>query len=164
MCYTYNNRPELCALFWGNEQVTHDIIGFISVGLANNTSPLITATFCLLLGSLASAGAEATSRIWEILVHNNNNASTRKNDFSKISVDSLYDSLKYYIDSLNESFEQDLNAQLMLNQKKQDFLFSTTTSKQDLDDSGENRIVIELAEDSLVFISGFIQLLSHGIH
>ena len=48
----------------------------------------------------------------------------------------------------------------MLNQKKQDFLFSTTTSKQDLDDSGENRIVIELAEDSLVFISGFIQLLS----
>lgn len=158
--YTYNNRPELCALFWGNEQVTHDIIGFISWGLANNTSPLITATFCLLLGSLASAGAEATSRIWEILVHNNNNASTRKNDFSKISVDSLYDSLKYYIDSLNESFEQDLNAQLMLNQKKQDFLFSTTTSKQDLDDSGENRIVIELAEDSLVFISGFIQLLS----
>ncbi|CAX39566.1 nuclear pore protein, putative [Candida dubliniensis CD36] len=158
--YTYNNRSELCALFWGDERVTNDIIGFISWGLANNTSPLITATFCMLLGTLASAGGDASSRIWEILVHNNNNTGMKKNDFSKISVDSLYDSLKYYIDSLNESFEQDLNDQLMLSQKKQDFLFSATTSKQDLDDSGENRIVIELAEDSLVFISGFIQLLS----
>lgn len=75
-------------LFWGDERVTNDIIGFISWGLANNTSPLITATFCMLLGTLASAGGDASSRIWEILVHNNNNTGMKKNDFSKISVDS----------------------------------------------------------------------------
>ncbi|KAL6454856.1 hypothetical protein SBY92_004327 [Candida maltosa Xu316] len=157
--YTYNNRRELCELFWSDEQVTNDIIGFISWGLSNNTSALITATFCLLLGSLASAGSDAASRIWEILVHNNNNT-IKKNDFSKISVDSLYDSLKYYIDSLNESFEQDLNDQLKLKQKKQDFLFSANPSKKESEESGENRIVIQLAEDSVVFISGFMQLLS----
>lgn len=157
--YTYNNRPELCELFWSDEQVTNDIIGFISWGLSNNTSPLITASFCVLLGSLASAGSDAAARIWEVLVHNNS-TTMKKNDYSKISIDSLYDSLKYYVDALNENFEQDLNDQLKLNQKKQDFLFSANASQKEAEESGENRIVIELAEDSIVFISGFLQLLS----
>ena len=127
--YTYNNRPELCELFWSDEQVTNDIIGFISWGLSNNTSPLITASFCVLLGSLASAGSDAAARIWEVLVHNNS-TTMKKNDYSKISIDSLYDSLKYYVDALNENFEQDLNDQLKLNQKKQDFLFSANASQK----------------------------------
>ncbi|RCK62371.1 hypothetical protein Cantr_08784 [Candida viswanathii] len=159
LCLHYNNRPELCELFWSDELVTNDIIGFIAWGLSNNTSPLITATFCILLGSLASAGSDAAARIWEVLVHNNN-TTMKKNDYSKISIDSLYDSLKYYVDALNENFEQDLSDQLKLNQKKQDFLFSANTSQKEAEESGENRIVIELAEDSVVFISGFLQLLS----
>ncbi|RLV90881.1 Nucleoporin [Spathaspora sp. JA1] len=159
--YTFNNRPGLCNLFWSEEhQVNSDIIGFISWGLSNNTSPLITATFCILLSSLASGGNETAARIWEILV-NNNNITMKKNDYSKISVDSLVDSLNYYLDSLNEQFELDLNEQLILHQKKQEFLFSNAYSSQkELDDANSNRIVIELAEDSIVFISGFIQLIS----
>ncbi|EGW34591.1 uncharacterized protein SPAPADRAFT_149697 [Spathaspora passalidarum NRRL Y-27907] len=159
--YTFNNRPELCNLFWSEEQqVSNDIVGFISWGLSNNTSPLITATFCILLSSLASGGNETAARIWEILV-NNNNATMKKNDYSKISVDSLVDSLNYYIDSLNEQFELDLNDQLKLYQKKQEFLFSNNYSAQkEAEDANANRITIELAEDSIVFISGFMQLVS----
>ncbi|KAG7662045.1 NUP192 [[Candida] subhashii] len=157
--YTCNNRPELCSLFWSDDAFTNDVVGFISWGLANNTSPLITATFCLFLGSLASGGSDAAARIWEILV-SNNYTTMKKNDYSKISVDSLVDSLNYYIDSLNESFEQDLNEQLKLVQKKHEFLFTSNPTKQDSEDPSNNRVVIALAEDSVVFVSGFIQLIS----
>ncbi|KAK6457431.1 nucleoporin Nup186/Nup192/Nup205 [Scheffersomyces xylosifermentans] len=157
--YTYNSRPELCTDFWSNDEVTSDIVGFISWGLNNNTSPLIAATFCLLLGSLASSGDDSSAKIWEILVKSNN-SSLKKNDYSKISIDSIVDSLNYYIDALNENFEQDLNDQLKQQQKKQEFLFSSNPNKVDSDEQGNNKIIIELAEDAVVFISGFVQLIS----
>lgn len=167
--YTYNNRPELCSLFWSNEEITNDIIGFITWGLSNNSSPLISATFCLLLGSLASNGDEAAIRIWEILVNNNASATNtgnalKKNDFSKISIDSIIDSLNYYIESLNENFEQDLSYQTKLQQKRQELIFSSSFSHTDnnneSDDSLLSKVLIELSEDSIVFISGFMQLIS----
>ncbi|KAG2733584.1 hypothetical protein G9P44_003109 [Scheffersomyces stipitis] len=156
--YTYNSRPELCSDFWSSDEITNDIVGFLAWGLSNNTSPLITATFSLLLGSLASSGDEASARIWEILVKNN--TSLKKNDYSKISIDSIVDSLNYYIDALIENFEQDLFDQIKQQQKRQEFLFSSSSSKQDGDDQSNNKIVIELAEDAVVFISGFVQLIS----
>ncbi|KAK6197867.1 nucleoporin Nup186/Nup192/Nup205 [Scheffersomyces amazonensis] len=158
--YTYNHRPELCGLFWSDDVAANDISGFIAWGLSNNTSPLITATFCLLLGSITCGGNDTASQIWETLVHNNG-SSLKKSDYSKISIDSICDSLNYYIDSLQESFELDLNEQLKQRQKKHEFRFSSSSSaKQDLDESVASRIIIELAEDSVVFISGFFQLVS----
>lgn len=151
--YTYNNRPELCSLFWSDD-TSNDLIGFISWGLSNNTSPLITSTFCLLLASLTS-GKDASARIWEILV-SNNNSTLKKNDYSKVSVDSIIDSLNYYVDSLNDNFELDLNEKLKSQQKRLDFLFSASTKQ----DKTYEKIIIELSEDSIVFISGFIQLVS----
>lgn len=166
--YTYNNRQELCSLFWSNEEITNDIIGFVTWGLSNNTSPLISATFCLLLGSLTSSGDEAAIKIWEILVNNNGSATnasgTLKKDFSKISIDSIIDSLNYYIESLNENFEQDLNYQAKLQQKRQEFLFSSSFNNTDNTNESDNyplnKVLIELSEDSVVFISGFMQLIS----
>lgn len=167
--YTYNNRQELCSLFWSNDEITNDIMGFISWGLSNNTSPLISATFCLLLGSLASSGDEAAIKIWEILVNKNATAasasgSLKKSDFSKISIDSIIDSLNYYLESLNANFEQDLNYQAKLQQKKQEILFSSsfnnTDNNTESDDYPLDKVLIELSEDSVVFISGFIQLIS----
>lgn len=157
--YTYSNRPELSRAFWEMDD-DNDIIGFFAWGLSNNTSPLITATFCLLLASLTSGGDEISSRIWEVLVRNNN-SSLKKNDYSKISIDSIVDSLNYYIDLLTENFEQDLNIQLKQQQKRKDYIFSSSFQRgADSDNVANEKIVIELAEDSLIFIAGFIQLIS----
>lgn len=167
--YIYSDRPELCSMLWESEDLRSEILGFVNWGLSNNTSPLITSTFCLLLASLASGGSEISSRVWEILVHNNySNTSTstsgtfKKHDYSKISVDSIIDSLNYYVNSLIENFENDLIAQLKLQQKRQDFLFSSSfnTSIDSNQPSVDDKIVIELAEDSIVFISGFFQLIT----
>ncbi|ODV77205.1 uncharacterized protein CANTADRAFT_55694 [Suhomyces tanzawaensis NRRL Y-17324] len=157
--YTYSNRSEICSLFWTSESVSNDIMGFFSWGLSNNTSPLITATFCLLLGSLTSGGNDSASKIWEILI-TNNHSSMKKNDYSKISIDSILNSLNYYIDSLKERFEENLTDKLKQQQKRQEFLFSSNSVKQDNLSQSKDNLVIELAEDSLVFISGFVQLIS----
>ncbi|CCE80536.1 Piso0_003655 [Millerozyma farinosa CBS 7064] len=162
--YTYDNRPELCSLFWSNDDLTNDIVGFISWGISNNTSPLITATFCLLLGSLASNGSEGSIRIWGILVNNNATGVSGKSDFSRISIDSIMDSLVYYHDALSENFENDLNLQEKLQQKRQEFMFSSAYSGVDTHnnstESNQNKIMIELSEDSVVFISGFFSIIS----
>lgn len=155
--YTYNNRPELCASFWSDECFS-DTTGLISWGLSNNSSPLITATFCLLLGSLSCGGSDAATKMWDFLI-SNHNATLKKNDFSIISIDSIIDSLIYYIDSLNEYYEHDVNEQLKAKQKRQELLFSKHSAKQD-EDSARLQIIIQLSEDSILFISGFVQLIS----
>jgi nuclear pore complex protein Nup205 len=155
--YTYSNRPELCSSFWA-EDLLNDILGLISWGLSNNSSPLITATFCLLLGSLTSAGNDFAIRIWDFLV-DNNSSNLRKNDFSTISIDSIVDSLTYYVDALYEYYEDNMSDQLRRKQKRQEFLFSNHSGKQD-EDLAKKQIIIELSEDSVVFISGFVQLIS----
>lgn len=155
--YTYNHRPDLCNSFWSDESL-NDTTGFITWGLSNNSSPLITATFCLVLGSLSSAGNGASTKMWDFLI-NNNNATLKKNDFSIISIDSIIDSLTYYIDSLNEYYENDVSEQLKAKQKRQELLFTKHSAKQD-EDSARLQIMIQLSEDSILFISGFIQLIS----
>lgn len=157
--YTYTERPELSSIYWEDEELTIEIIGLINWGLSNNTSPLVTATFCLLLGSLTSNG-DPSLKIWEILIHNNNN-SLKKNDYTKISIDSIIESLNYYLNSLIENFETDLISQLKQQQKRQDLLFSSNLNRNiDSNQSSLETIIIELAEDSIIFISGFIQLIS----
>lgn len=153
--YTYSDRPELCSLIWDDDEFHSDLLGFIMWGLSNNTSPLITATFCLLLGSLTSSGGNATKKVWESLV--NNNANLKKNDYSKISIDSIIDSLNYYLTALNDNLETDLNDRLQNKQKRQEILFSNSINSGDSD---ADKIEIVLADDSIVFISGFLLLIS----
>ncbi|CUM68612.1 uncharacterized protein PRCAT00006339001 [Priceomyces carsonii] len=158
LAYCYSDRPEICLLFLSVDEPQSDILGFITWGLSNNTSPLITSTFCLLLGSLTSGGSESSCKVWEIL--NNNSSTLKKNDYSRISIESIIDSLTYYVEALNENFEQDLSEQLKQQQKRQDFFFSTNIQNQQQENLSSTEVIIELAEDSIIFISGFIQLIS----
>ncbi|KAG5416862.1 NUP192 [Candida metapsilosis] len=155
--YNCNNRPELCSAFWNDESKINEVLGFISWGLNNNTSPLIAASFSILLASISSGGSNVATKIWDILTNNNTHA--KKNDYSRISIDSIFDSLNYYIESLNSNFEQDLNDQLNVYHKRHELVFSNK-NMADIKDSGKNKIIIELAEDSIVSISGFVRLIS----
>lgn len=158
--YTYKFRDTICGLLWENEDTNGDMIGFIMWGVNNNSSPLITATFCLLLSSLTTTNNKfhATTKIFESLVVNNSNL--KKTDYSKISIDSITDSLNYYLNALNENFELDLNNQVKQRQKRQEFLFSNGESNSNNQENASNQITIELAEDSLIFITGFTLLMS----
>ncbi|CAH6718269.1 nucleoporin Nup192p [[Candida] jaroonii] len=140
--YTYNFRPVIGDLIWGNDEINNDLIGFIMWGVNNNSSPLITATFCLLLSSLTTNGDNSSNKIFEILINNN---SIKKIDYSKISIDSIYESLNYYLDSLNDNLETD-----------------STMSKSLLNDQLKkfNEILIELSNDSMIFINGFLNLIT----
>lgn len=154
--FTYTNRPDLVEAFWAGDDA--NVAGFITWGLANNTSPLITATFCLLLGSLTSSGETASAKVWDFLI-SAQTGSSKRNDYSKISVESILHSLTYYVDALTENLEQDLNSQMKQQQRKQEFLFSKSyTGKRE---KGANEAIsIQLSEDSVVFISGFLMLIS----
>lgn len=154
--FTYTNRPDLVEAFWTGDDA--NIAGFINWGLANNSSPLITATFCLLLGSLTSSGETASAKVWDFLI-NAQSGGVKRNDYSKISVDSILHSLTYYVDALTENLEQDLNTQMRQQQRKQEFLFSKSYSGK-RDQEASKAISIQLSEDSVVFISGFLILIS----
>lgn len=163
--YVYNNRQNICTLFWENDEMSNDVTGFISWGLSNNTSPLITATFCLVLGSLTSAGDNMAIRVWEILFNNNvpMSNSLKRKDFSRISMDSIVESLRYYISALNSNYANDLSKIIKLSQKRQELFFTSGFTNIELNDTGTTipqHIMIELSEDSCVFISGFVQLVS----
>ncbi|GEQ70574.1 hypothetical protein JCM33374_g4252 [Metschnikowia sp. JCM 33374] len=148
--YTYSNRPGICQAFWSHDNT--NVVGFISWGLANNTSPLITATFCLLLGSLTYGGHASSDKVWEILL---NSGLSKKKDYSQISIDSIVNSLSYYIDALEENFVQDIRDQGKLYQEKHESLFSGGSTAFETDPTP-----IQLSEDSVVFIAGFMMLIS----
>lgn len=154
--YTYSNRPTLCDAFWSADE--SNVTGFVDWGISKNTLPLITATFCFLLGSLTSGGTIASLKVWDILV----NANTfRKNDYSYISVDSIVSSLTYYLDALTTNLEQELNSRSKLEQQKLEFLFSSSHHKRVYDTDTESPIT--LSEDSVVFIAGFIMLIAQVV-
>lgn len=151
--YTYSNRSDLCEAFWAADE--SNVAGFVDWGISKNTLPLITATFCFLLGSLTSGGTMASLKVWDILV----NANTfRKNDYSYISIDSIIGSLTYYLDALTENLELELITRSKMEQQKLEYLFSSNHHKRVTDDDTE--IPIMLSEDSVVFIAGFFMLIA----
>lgn len=150
--YTYSDRPVLCEAFWESDNA--QMLGFVNWGLMNNTSPLITATFCLFLGSLTYGGEASSARTWDLLNHPQD--SSKRNDYSRISIDSILSSLSYYIDSLRENFEVDLREQLKLNKEKQEVMLSSGKYPKEK----PAPLTIQLSEDSIVFIAGFLMLIS----
>lgn len=154
--YTYTHRKSLCEKFWAVDD--SNVVGFIGWGISNNTSPLITATFCLLLGSLTFGGETASAKVWDILV-NAQSGNIKRNDYSKISVDSIINSLTYYIDALSENLEHDLSVFMKNQQKKQEFMFSSSSLSKTEEESSAP-LSIQLSEDSIVFISGFFMLVA----
>lgn len=151
--YTYSYRPELCLQFW--ELDDQNIMGLITWGLANNTSPLITSTFCLLLGSLTYGYKNSSVKVWDLLVHSQD-GSYKKNDYSKISVDSILHSLNYYVEALTESLESELASHARKLQEQQEHMYSGEASASNNRESS----TIQLSEDSVAFISGFYMLLT----
>lgn len=151
--YTYSYRPELCELFWNSDD--QNVMGFITWGLENNTSPLITATFCLLLGSLTYGCSDASVKVWDLLVHSQD-GSFKKNDYSKISIDSILNSLSYYVDSLTESLESELIVFAKRQQEKLEHMYSGDNQTS----SNSSLSTVQLSDDSVAFISGFFMLLS----
>ena len=147
--YTYSNRPEVCQAFWAHD--SGNIMGFVSWGLANNTSPLITATFCLLLGSLTYGGNASSDKVWEILL---NSGLSKKNDYSQISIDSIVGSLSYYIEALEENIAEDYREQRNRSREMKDLFVPKENSA--LEASPDP---IQLSEDSIVFIAGFMVLI-----
>lgn len=151
--YTYSNRAELCEAFWATDE--SNVAGFIDWGISKNTLPLITAAFSILLGSLTSNGTAGSLKVWDILM----NANTfRKNDYSYISIDSIIGSLTYYLDALSDNLKLDLLARSKIEQHKLEYLFSNNHSKRNIEEEAETSI--ELSDDSLVFIAGFLMLIS----
>lgn len=149
--YTYSHRQELCDEFWKLDN--QNVLGFITWGLANNTSPLITSTFCLLLGSLTYGHSGSSVKVWELLV-NTQDGVFKKNDYSKISIDSILSSLNYYVGALSDSLESELASYLRQQQEKQEHLYSSETRG-----SNPVPVTVQLSEDSVAFISGFFLLL-----
>lgn len=150
--YTYSCRPDLCESFWETDE--QNIVGFITWGLENNTSPLITATFCSLLGSLTYGSKGASVKIWDFLIHSQD-GSFKKSDYLKISVDSILNSLNYYVEALTESLESELVVFTKRQQEKQEHMYSGDSNL-----SRPKHSTVLLSEDSVAFISGFFLLLS----
>lgn len=156
--YSYNNRPQLSAELWGDETRMADFMGFFGWGLSNSSSPLVIATFCLLLTSLMSEGDHfAALKIWDLL--SDDLAPYKKKDHSHITFQSIIESLNYYIDALETSLDSEWERKARDSQKRPDFVFSDPSGVKE-SDPARGKVVIELAEDGVIFISGFTQLLS----
>lgn len=152
--YVYNGRPKLAQRLW-EDDVHTDLAGFVLWGLNNNTLLLISATFCMLIGLFALAGAQAAVRLWDILAANAGNKS-KKGDYSHILIDLIVELLEYYATALYDSFEHDVHEQLRLKQKRQEAMFLRPSGG---DGDNITPVVIEYAEDAVVFISGFVLLI-----
>lgn len=152
--YVYNGRALLAQRLWDDEVHT-DLAGFVLWGLNNNTLLLISATFCMLMGSFALAGPQAAVRLWDILAANPGNK-TKKGDYSRILIDLIVELLEYYATALYDSFESDVHEQLRLKQKRHEAMF---LRNQGNDGDNPAPVVIEYAEDAVVFILGFVLLI-----
>lgn len=151
--YVYLQRPLLAARLWGNDEDSLDLLGFIGWGLTNNTLALITATFCMLLGLFACGGWQVAVRLWDILVEN---ATMHPHDYTNISVDLIVDLLAYYANALTELVEHDVNEQARRRQQRHKAMFSQNPNR----DPPTGPVVIEYAEDAVVFILGFMHLVA----
>lgn len=159
MYYIYSGRPEYCAEFWADQNSAS--YGFLQWGSRCN-SPLIMATFSMVLASLASGESNAIEVFGFLQLTNNNNnngnnattllASNREGltfltKFSSVSWSTIYSTLMYY----NDTF---LKAKESFIQK-----FPETTMNSDL--KSKRSVTTELGEDSIIYLSGFFQILAN---
>ena len=150
--YLYSERKEYAQEIWSDP--TSASYGFLQWASRCN-SPLIMSTFSMLLAGLATGEENAASVFTFLQMTNANNTNVlsdpRKNStlltrYPSISWGTIYSTLSYYDGALS---------------KVSDMSFSGNSSSL-LNNNSEQKkpLVTELGEDSIIYISGFFQVLS----
>ncbi|ODV83249.1 hypothetical protein CANARDRAFT_9823 [[Candida] arabinofermentans NRRL YB-2248] len=151
MFYLYSSRPELATQFWSDKNSSS--YGFLKWASRCN-SPLIISTFCLVLSALSNSNENAINTFNFLQLTNsetneieNSTISTSSliNKYSCVSWSTIYTSLSYYNKELSD------NSSIKKNNP-----MGTPFQLPNL----EENAVVELGEDSIIFISGFFQLIS----
>lgn len=152
MYYLYGERKEYSEKIWSDPNSS--TYGFLQWASRCN-SPLIMSTFSMLLAGLSSGEKNAISVFTFLQSTNSNNTNLLTNPkensslltkYSSISWSTIYSTLSYYCDALSKATDPTLpnvsNESLNLNLKS------------------KHNVVTELGEDSIIYISGFFQVLS----
>lgn len=152
MYYLYSEREQYSKEFWADTNSAS--YGFLQWASRCN-SPLIMSTFSMVLAALAS-GNENAINLFSFLQMTNSNYSNimtnpRENStlltkYSSISWSTIYSTLSYYNESLSKT--SDLTIQNNLGES------------MIMDLKSKLPVVTELGEDSIIYISGFFQVLS----
>jgi nuclear pore complex protein Nup205 len=154
--YLYCGRDEYSQRIWADTNSA--AYGFLQWASRCN-SPLIMATFSMLLSSLAGNNENAINVFSFLQLTNSNNSnnsdlvnssresSTLLTKYPSISWSTIYSTLTYYTDVLA---------------KASDITFQNTSIEPlDLDLKSKKSFITELGEDSIIYISGFFQVLSN---
>lgn len=152
MYYLYLGREHYISEFWADTNSAS--YGFLQWASRCN-SPLIMSTFAMLLSALAS-GTENAVNVFSFLQMTNSNYtslmtnprenSTLLTKYSSISWSAIYSTLSYYNDALSKTSEFTIQN------------ISNETMNMGL--KSKLPVVTELGEDSIIYISGFFQVLS----
>lgn len=152
MYYLYSGRENYCSEFWVDTNSAS--YGFLQWASRCN-SPLIMSAFSMVLAALASGEENAVNVFSFLQLTNSSNTnlltnprvnSTLLTKYSSISWSTIYSTLSYYNEALAKA--SDLAIQNISNNS----LTSGLKSK--------SPIVTELGEDSIIYVSGFFQVLS----
>lgn len=147
--YLYYSREQLISEIWADSNSS--FYGFLQWASKCN-SPLIMSTFSMLLSSLA-CGSDNAINLFHFLQMTNSNSvllanpkhnSTLLTKYPSISWSTIYSTLNYYCDALTNATDSTLQ----------------TLSSTPVEFKSKGKIVTELGEDSIIYISGFFQVLS----
>lgn len=150
MFYLYNGRNEYSERIWSDTNSA--AYGFLQWASRCN-SPLIMATFSMLLSSLAGNDENAINVFSFLQSTNSNNhnllSNPRENStlltkYPSISWSTIYSTLSYYCNALAKASETTFQ----------------NISNEPLNLRSRKPLVTELGEDSIIYISGFFQVLS----
>ncbi|KAG7770524.1 hypothetical protein KL931_001346 [Ogataea haglerorum] len=151
--YLYRSRPQLSAQFW--EDSSSSLYGFLQWASRCN-SPLIISTFCCLLSALSNSNENAINAFNFLQLTNTSTqelslktpgggSTSISNRFSCVSWSSIFSSLAFY--------SKQLSTKLSINLSDHSYSLQQSTDT-------ERNVIVQLGEDSLIFLSGFFQLIS----
>ena len=147
--YLYSERPQYATEIWSD--TSSSLYGFLQWASRCN-SPLIMSTFAMVLASLATGESNSINVFTFLQMTNSSNPnvltnprenSTLLTKYSSISWSTIYSTLSYYNDALSKVLENSVLGNLV-----------------DSNNSSNKKIVTELGEDSIIYISGFFQVIS----
>lgn len=149
--YLYSGREQYISKIWGDPNTP--FYGFLQWASKCN-SPLIMSTFSMLLSGLAYGSDNAISVFSFLQMTNSNTAlltnpkhnSTLLTKYPSISWSTIYSTLNYYCEELTNASDTTLQ--------------TLSSAPLDVDLKSKGKVITELGEDSIIYISGFFQVLS----
>lgn len=144
--YIYSSRPSLASRFW---EKSSPLFGFIKWASSSN-SALMRSTFCVMLSAFASGERNAIDT-YNFLQSNTSMGTTSstfviQNTTANINWSSIYEDLMYYSKALTEPRND--------NNYQQSQMFSSLAIK------AQSLTAPQLGEDSILFITGYFQVIS----